>query len=80
MAEVQLGTGVRYGGWAVKHSETSYLVMGLTILIACFVVIVIHLFRGGSSPTEAWLTVGAVVGHYFGRSGNGHTNGNGAAK
>lgn len=62
----------------MKHSETSYLWIGGATLICSFAVIVLQLVRSQPPPTEAWFTVGMVVGHYFGRSngnGNGYANG-----
>lgn len=51
----------------MRHSEWAYVVMGLAIAGACFTVI---LTRNEPVP-EAWLTIGAIVGHWFGRHQNG---------
>lgn len=56
-----------------QYSEWSYVLVSLMIAGACFGVI---LTRDAPAP-EAWLTVGAIVGHWFGRSGNGAANGAG---
>ena len=54
-----------------KHSDWSYVVMSLAIVAACFAVIL----TTRTPAPEAWLTIGAIVGHWFGRA-----NGNGTAR
>jgi hypothetical protein len=67
--EMKRGAAAAWGN--MKHSEWAYVVVSLAITGACFGVI---LTRPQPAP-EAWLTVGAIVGHWFGRANGGNGNG-----
>jgi hypothetical protein len=67
--EIKRGAAAAWGN--MKHSEWAYVVITLAIVGPCFGVI---LMRPAPAP-EAWLTIGAVCGFWFGRSNGNVANG-----